>query len=199
MGVVMSVLGAKPFRFGLFVSRPSSVLRLCLALLALSLPLRFSDVQAQLYTGSVTAGSAGVRPEEKEGKWSASEAWKNKELTCYFSTPVVVGEHVYVVTGTANIRAPSSTLHCVEAKTGKVLWKKEKVGRFHAALLRTGDSKLLMLDDFGNLTLIDPDPKEYRELSRSKVCGPTWAHPALADGLVYFRDEKQLYCVQLGE
>ncbi len=31
-----------------------------------------------------------------------------------------------------------------------------------------------MLDDFGNLTLIDPDPKEYKELAKSKVCRSTW-------------------------
>ena len=54
-----------------------------------------------------------------------------------------------------------------------------------------------MLDDFGNLTLIDPDPKEYKELAKSKVCGPTWAHPALADGKVYLRDEKELICIDL--
>jgi hypothetical protein len=85
----------------------------------------------------------------------------------------------------------------VETKTGKELWKKEKIGKYHAALLRTGDDKLLMLDDFGNLTLLDPNPKEYKELSRSKVCGATWAHPALADGRVYLRDDKELICVEV--
>ena len=95
------------------------------------------------------------------------------------------------------LTAATSTLHCVETKTGHELWKKEKVGKYHAALLRTGDDKLLMLDDFGNLTLIDPDPKEYKELAKSKVCGATWAHPALSDGRVYLRDDKELICVQV--
>ena len=36
----------------------------------------------------------------------------------------------------------------------------------------------------------DPDAKEYRELARSKVCGQTWAHPALSDGRLYLRDER---------
>jgi outer membrane protein assembly factor BamB len=119
-------------------------------------------------------------------------------LTCYFSTPVAVGsDQIYMVTGQFGLLAATSTLRCVETKTGKELWKKEKIGKYHAALLRMGDDKLLMLDDFGNLTLIDPDPKEYKELSRGKVCGPTWAHPALSDGRVYLRDEKELICVEV--
>jgi hypothetical protein len=94
---------------------------------------------------------------------------------------------------------PSSTLRCVEAKTGAEKWKKAGIAKYHAALLRTGDDKLLMLDDGGNLTLIEPNPEAFKELAKSKVCGPTWAHPALADGRVYLRDEKELMCVPLGQ
>ena len=56
-----------------------------------------------------------------------------------------------------------------------------------------------MLDDNGYLTLFAADPKEFKQLAKSKVCGPTWAHPALVDGKVYLRDEKELICVPLGE
>jgi outer membrane protein assembly factor BamB len=96
-------------------------------------------------------------------------------------------------------RQPQADLCCVETATGKLLWKKEKVGKYHAALLRTGDNKLLMSCDSGDLVLIDPDAKEYRELARSKVCGETWAHPALADGRLYVRDDKELICLKIGE
>jgi outer membrane protein assembly factor BamB len=89
-------------------------------------------------------------------------------------------------------------LHCLDAKTGKNLWAQPKVvGQYHATLLRTGDSKLLMLEEAGNLVLLDPDPKEYKELARSKVCGHTWAHPALANGRLYVRDDKEVICLQL--
>jgi outer membrane protein assembly factor BamB len=160
-------------------------------------PVRVAD--DLLYVASVSLGSVGLKLETKDGKPEATSLWKNPNLTCYFSTPVPVGkEHVYVVTGSMGLK-PAAHLHCVEAKSGKVLWKKENVGRYHAAMLRTADNKLLMLDDFGHLTLIEPDAKEYKELARSKVCGPTWAHPALSDGRVYLRDEKELMCVQFGE
>lgn len=151
-----------------------------------------------IVVGSVTAGSAAIRIGEKEGKPAVEQVWKRPELTCYFSTPVPVGaDHLYIVTSALLKRTVA--LRCVETKTGKTLWTKDKIGKFHAALLRTGDNKLLMLEEAGNLVLIDPDPKEYRELARAKVCGETWAHPALANGRVYVRDAKDLICVQLGD
>jgi outer membrane protein assembly factor BamB len=151
-----------------------------------------------LLASTVKFGGVALKLETKDGKSTAIKAWKNPELTCYFSTPVAVGsERIYMVTGQFGLLAATSTLCCVETKTGKELWKKEKVGKYHAALLRTGNDKLLMLDDFGNLTLLDPDATEYKELSRSKVCGATWAHPALSDGRVYLRDDKELICVEV--
>ena len=157
-------------------------------------PVRAGD---RLIASTVKFGGVALKLETKDGKPTAAKDWKNPELTCYFSTPVAVGaDQLYMVTGQFGLLSASSTLRCVDAATGQERWHKDKVGNYHAALLRTGDDKLLMLDDFGNLTLIDPDPKEYKELARSKVCGATWAHPALSDGRVYLRDDKELICVE---
>lgn len=156
----------------------------------------------QIVASAITYGSAGLKLTPSDGKLGYKEEWKNPALTSYFSTPVAVGkDYFFLVTG-ANpllIKQPSATLHCVEATTGKDLWMKPNVGKYHAALLRTGDNKLLSLDDFGFLSLIEPDPKEHRVLCKAKVCGATWAHPALADGRVYIRDEKELICLQVSE
>jgi outer membrane protein assembly factor BamB len=163
-------------------------------------PLRAGEF---LLGSSITFGSVGLRLADQGGKPAAEQAWKNASLTCYFSTPVAVGpEYVYIVTGTnplAGGKAPEAALHSIEARTGNVLWTRPKVAKYHAALLRTGDGKVLMVDDATNVILLDPDAKEYRELARSKVCGETWAHPALANGRLYLRDGKELLCLRLGE
>jgi hypothetical protein len=65
--------------------------------------------------------------------------------------------------------------------------------------LRLGNGRLLLLDDHGSLALLEPDTKQCRELCRSKVCGETWAHPALTDGKLYVRDGKELICLDLGK
>jgi outer membrane protein assembly factor BamB len=154
-------------------------------------PVRVGDI---LFASSVTYGSVGLKLTMQGDKPAYEELWKNKELTCYFGTPVPVGEHLYVVTG--RLLPPGAALHCVEAKTGKVLWTRRNVGKYHATVLRAKD-RLLLLEEPGYLALIDPNPKEYRELARSKICGFTWAHPALSNGFLYVRDDKEILCVPL--
>jgi outer membrane protein assembly factor BamB len=170
-------------------------------------PLHTGDM---VIASSITLGSAGLdlATVKGTGQLAVTPRWKNPELTSYFSTPVAVGkEHFYVVTGTNPLsvlnplakKKPSATLNCVATESGKVLWKRPNVGTYHASLLRTGDNKLLMLEEAGNLVLLDPNPKEYRELARAKVCGHTWAHPAFANGRIYIRDDQELICLQMSE
>lgn len=153
----------------------------------------------KVLASSITAGSVLVDPglgKLKDNR--AAKVWTNS-LNCYFATPVVVGKDtLFMVTG--SILAKQAILHCVDAESGKDLWSRDKnpVGTFHATLLRTGDDKLLMVEENGTLVLIDANRKGYTELSRSKICDKTWAHPALANGRLYIRDDaKNLICVEL--
>jgi outer membrane protein assembly factor BamB len=160
-------------------------------------PVRVSDI---LLASSISQGMVALDLNDIQ-KEKPKELWRQKQLTCYFSTPIPVGkEHVYLVTGALGF-TPTSTLHCVEVKTGKIRWSQEKIGRYHAAMLRTADDKLLMLSDVGDLVLLDPSPDGYKELARTKVVKgeQIWAHPALSNGRIYLRDEKELICVQAPE
>jgi outer membrane protein assembly factor BamB len=156
-------------------------------------PVAFKDT---VVASSVTAGSVAVRP---DGAGPVEGFWKNPKLTCYFSTPVAVGSDLYMINGAASLLNASITLRCVDGATGKVRWEKPKIGKYHAALTRLADDKLLMLDDAGRLTLIQPDPTGYKQLAQSKVCGETWAHPALAGGVLYVRDNDELIALKLAK
>lgn len=155
-------------------------------------PVKAGDLYV---VGSVKSGSVAVRVKGTE----VEEVWKNEKLTCYFSTPVLVGDHLYMVNGEAKFPGGTLVMRCVEAKTGKVAWEQKDVGTYHAAFIKTGDGKLLLHDDKGNLKLIEPSAKGYKELASSKVCGTTWAHPAISDGKIFVRDDKTLYCLQVGD
>jgi outer membrane protein assembly factor BamB len=135
---------------------------------------------------------------DKENKQSAAPAWQNKESRSYFSSGVAAGELLFLVTNVVE-PLPNTSITCVEAKSGKELWKKEKVGYFHAGVIRTGDGKLLILNDSGLLMLWEVDAKGPKELARAKVCGGTLINPALADSRLYARDDKVLVCLQLSE
>ena len=155
------------------------------------------EIGDRLLASSVTFGSLGIALESKEKELTAKTLWRSKKLTCYFSTPIAIDDkHVFMVTGSI-FPPPKANLHCVDVTTGKVLWTEKQVGRYHAAMLRTGDGKLLMLDDKGFIRLLEPSTKKFEELAKSKVCGATWAHPALSDGNVLLRDDKHLICLRM--
>ncbi len=150
----------------------------------------------KLITSTMTNGSTAIQVSIKDDKRVASQLWQNKDLAGYFSTGVVADkERFYVLTNVVQ-PTPECTLRCVDMKSGKELWAKEKIGYYHAGVIRTGDNRLLILDDAGALILADADAKGYRELSRSKVSGGTFAVPAVSNGRVYIRDDKEVLCLE---
>jgi hypothetical protein len=161
-------------------------------------PVHVGDL---VVASTVKYGGVGLRLEkDADGKTEVKQAWKNPDLACYFSTPVAAGkDDLYMVTSNGSFTQPAASLRCVDVRTGKERWHRDRVGKYHAALIHTGNGKLLMLEDGGTLVLLDPNRRGYRELARAKVCGEAWAHPALADGKLYVRDGRELICLQLAE
>jgi outer membrane protein assembly factor BamB len=143
-------------------------------------------------------GAVAVKIGKKDDKLNAEAAWQNKEMASYFSSGVADGNLLFLVTNSTE-GLPATAITCVDAPSGKELWKKEKVGYYHAGLIRTGDGKLLVLNDAGLLTLLEVDAKGAKELARAKVCGGTLVNPVLADGRLYVRDGKQIVCLKVSE
>lgn len=54
-----------------------------------------------------------------------------------------------------------------------------------------------MLEEGGDLVLLEPSITEYKELARTKVCKMTWAHPAYANGLFIVRDAGVMKAIKL--
>jgi len=94
-------------------------------------------------------------------------------------------------------RSSTSPLCATFSRTTRGLWKKEGVGYFHFGVVRTGNDRLLILDDAGNLKLIDATANEYREVCAAKVCEGNLVTPAISDGRLYARDDQGVVCVQL--
>jgi hypothetical protein len=59
------------------------------------------------------------------------------------------------------------------------------------------DDRAIALNAEGELVLCRLSPSGYEEQSRTKIIGPTWAHPAYAGTSVYARDDNELICVEL--
>jgi outer membrane protein assembly factor BamB len=141
-------------------------------------------------------GAVAVRVARKDGKPAAEPAWQNREMKSYFSSGVAGGGLLFLVTNVVE-PLPATAITCLDAGTGKELWKKEKVGYFHAGVVSTGDGKLLVLNDSGHLSLLEVDARGAREVARARVCRGTLISPALAGGRLYARDDKEVICLRL--
>jgi outer membrane protein assembly factor BamB len=154
------------------------------------LPLAYGN---KIIASTQAHGAVAVNVKAMEDKLAAEAAWQMPEVKSYFSTGVTSGKQLVLVTNVVEI-LPSASLTCLDGETGKELWKKKGVGYFAAGVIRTGDDKLLVLNDSGKLTLLEYDDKQVKEVSSANVCGGTLVAPVLADGRLYVRDGKEVIC-----
>jgi outer membrane protein assembly factor BamB len=151
-------------------------------------------VENLVVVSSHQAGLMAIKVSKISGGLNATQAWVSKDLAINFMCPVAVGQHLYGV-------GPRKNLICVNVITGEQASSKDgyfagSANNAHAGIIAIGD-KLLMLTDGGELVLFAADPTQFRELARAPVCGKTWCNPAYANGRLYLRDERELYCVEV--
>ena len=91
-------------------------------------------------------------------------------------------------------------LVCLDFKTGDVLWDERDSGQRRApkGSIALADGRLYYRTEKGALLLIEPDRKQYVERGRfdqpDRSRMPAWAHPVIANGKLYIRDQAVLLC-----
>jgi len=124
---------------------------------------------------------------------SFKEVWRSDEaLSNHYATSVHREGHLYGFDGRHEY---GPNLRCVELRTGKVVWTKDRFGG--GTLILAGD-RLLVLTDQGELIAAPASPKGFEPTARARILdGTVRAYPALAGGRFYARSEKKLVCVDL--
>jgi outer membrane protein assembly factor BamB len=133
-----------------------------------------------LIVSSSSAGTHAYTLRQAGGKWQATEAWKNAEVSMYMSTPVLADGVLY---GLSNKK--KGQVVAVDAATGALKWATEGRAADQAAILLT-PAHVLLLTTGGELVLVRRSPAKYDEERRYTVAdSATWAVPVLlADGLI---------------
>lgn len=118
------------------------------------------------------------------------EVWKSDEvLSNHYNTSVHHAGFLYGIDGRQEY---GPRLRCLEVKTGKVRWTKDKFG---CTTFIVADGHLLGLTEHGDLVLIEATPEAYREKARAPVLAKGCrAHLALAEGRLFGRDGTRLVC-----
>ncbi|MHC4346035.1 MAG: PQQ-binding-like beta-propeller repeat protein [Planctomycetota bacterium] len=88
---------------------------------------------------------------------------------------------------------------CLEMKTGKIMWKKEPVGKRSAALV-FADGHIYWRYEKGLMALVEANPKEFKVKGTFDIpskTGPNWPHPVILDGKLYLRENDVLLCYDI--
>lgn len=160
---------------------------------------------SSFYDGSMMVQFDRQKPEAKKLWFRVGQSEKNTDaLHCMISNPVIRGDHIYGVDSYGELR-------CLDKKTGDRIWEDDTaVQRNRWAtiqIIKNGDQEI-MFNEQGQLILASLSPQGYTEHSRADLIDPTrqqlkrrdgvtWAHPAIANGHIYVRSDKELVCAPL--
>ena len=148
-----------------------------------------------VYTGAFRAGGAAIKVVKREGHFVAEEVYFNTKLPYSMGGMVKVGDYFY--------GANETSVMCVEFKTGKIQWQERSPDL--ACLF--ADGRFFAHASDGEVRLVEPSPQGYREHGRFRPenapaagsDGKALAHPALANGRLYIRDDRFLWCYDVGK
>ena len=143
-----------------------------------SCPVVFDNkvfVSASYRTGGALVG---IAPD-----LSPKALWTTQEFALHFNTAIHQNGYLYGFDGR---NEPDASLACVDAASGRVIWRETAEGVYRGSLLAV-DGHFLCLGEHGHLLWLDLTPKGYREVSRTSLFAApeTWGLPALSRGLLY--------------
>ncbi|HAY79382.1 MAG TPA: serine/threonine protein kinase [Planctomycetaceae bacterium] len=139
-----------------------------------------------LTAGFPTHHVMGIRPGGSGNVTESHVQWHEKSAKCYVPSPVVSGQYLFIADdrGTAN---------CFDTASGKQLWK-ERLGKHYSASLVTSQGLVYFLADDGVMKVVRPGP-ELEVVAENPLGENCYASPAIANGQIFLRGEKHLYCI----
>ncbi len=147
-------------------------------------------------SGLVLAGSSwpdkvviAIRPDGEGDVTESKVVWSSKVGAPYVPSFLSVGPYLFT-------SAFSQEGHCLEAATGKVLWK-SRMGLHHASPV-LANGLVYYVNDDGVAHVVKAGP-EYELVSRNEIGEKVYASPALSEGQLFLRTFKHLYCIEAGK
>ena len=112
-------------------------------------------------------------------------AWRTTKGVAYVPSPIAEGDYFLVV-------SDAGIAHCFEAKTGVIAWT-ERLGEHHASLV-SANGLVYFLNDQGVTHVVRPGPK-FDLVARNELGERTFASPAISQGRMFIRTDKNLFCI----
>ena len=126
----------------------------------------------------------------KEQYWLDGNEFQNKH-----GGMTLIDGHIYCGHG----NGPGLPI-CLNMKTGNVTWGPERAAGKGESSLVAADGHIVWRRDDGTVILTKVNPASMEVVSTFKPAyqkGKTWAHPVIANGKLYLREQDKLMCYQL--
>jgi outer membrane protein assembly factor BamB len=123
------------------------------------------------------------------GDLADAVVWKYAKGTAYVPSPILYGDYLYLTTD-------RGILTCLDAKTGEVKYEGGRVpipATFTASPVAF-EGKILLTSEDGDTFIVKAGPK-HEIIGTNSVGEPVYASPAIADGNIYIRGEKNIYAI----
>ncbi len=122
-----------------------------------------------------------------------SDVWQSDDvLSNHYATSVLHGGQLYGFHGRQEF---GPIFRSVDLQSGKVLWS---TGRFGAGSVTLAGDRLVIVRESGELVLAAASPKSFQQIAAAQIVPATVrAYPALADGVLYVRNDDTLLAVDL--
>lgn len=140
-----------------------------------------------------------IRPDGRGDTTATHVAWKEHEDDSV-SLPDTASS---VSDGKLLFMLPSNLLTCIDMKTGRKLWEKSLEGSFQSSLSIAGDKIMATANNVGDAGLhgvtyvaaVGTTVEQFRILHTNVLGEKVVASPAFADGRIYIRGDKHLFCI----
>jgi outer membrane protein assembly factor BamB len=114
-------------------------------------------------------------------------AFSAKRGVPHVPSPVVAGGRIYMTTDLG-------ILTCLDAVSGKELWRERLSGNY-AASPTLADGKIYLFSEEGNATVMAPG-EGFQAVATNQLDGRILASPAFVDGAIYLRTDTHLYRIE---
>lgn len=136
-----------------------------------------------------------IQPDGKD--FRVEEVWsslgKDSQLRAEWQTPVVIDGHLYGLDNSGSA-GPITNLVCIRLKDQKTVWQKNRFGKSN---LIAAEGKLFLTTMEGEVVIVEASPAAFKELGRATVMETTRQAPALSNGRLFVRDDKQVICIDV--
>ena len=123
------------------------------------------------------------------GDLADAVVWKYAKGTAYVPSPILYGDYLYLTTD-------RGILTCLNAKSGEVKYEGGRVpipATFTASPVAF-DDKILLTSEDGDTFIVKAGPR-HEILGTNSIGEPVYASPAVADGNIFIRGEKNMYAI----